>query len=306
MRTLFCIFTALGFVFLAVVESSAHLRSDKTFVAVQVPIGRPGFSEFIPDGDTSEWANIDPSFWITHEDLIMIGEWSEAIDPSDLALRIIIGWSPVTNKIYWFEDRFDDVYVGWKMYYIEETVAFGVDADHSGGRFQNFGLDVDPDRHGSSHAQHWQYFVIGEDPVWLWGAATWVNVSPYSEFGWSFDGELGDSGNLIVEMAVTPFDDLNPEGIDQSVVHTLKEGEIIGIGFTVEDTDYLAGPDEEQIGIQQGNGGYYTVGGAHVFQNADTFNDFTLLPFDPEQWVTLDGSSVESDTWGRIKATFSN
>ena len=37
MKTLFAVFTALGFVLLTVGTSSAHLRLDETFVAPRVP-----------------------------------------------------------------------------------------------------------------------------------------------------------------------------------------------------------------------------------------------------------------------------
>ena len=305
MKKIFPIFIALGFVVFAASLSSAHVGPD--YFAVQVPIeGTPGMPSnimtIVHDGDPSEWANVDPKFWITHDELVE-GIFDHGVNPADLGVRVIIGWSPITNKVYWFEDRFDDVYVGWAADFPQETVVLGIDANHSGGQYQIPGWDGDPDRFGSAQAQDYRYFLIREDPVWLWGAATWVNVAPYSGFGWSFDGDLGDPGNLIVEMGVTPFDDLNFAGIDQSIVHTLQEGSIIGLGFAIEDADALG--DDCCLMAPTGGGTYMSNGGnTGLYGRADFFNDFILLPFDPEQWVI--NSAVEKDTWGRIKSTFSN
>ena len=281
--------------------SSAHIGPD--YFAVQVPIeGTPGMPSnimtIVHDGDPVEWANVDPEFWITHDELVE-GIFDHGVNPADLAVRVIIGWSPITNKVYWFEDRFDDVYVGWAKDFPRETGLLGIDADHSGGRYHG-GVD----RYDGAFAQDYRYFLIREDPVWLWGAATWVNVAPYAEIGWTFDGDLGDSGNLIVEMGVTSFDDLNFAGIDQSILHTLQEGSIIGLGFAVEDADALG---DDCCGMVPDGGSYLSNGGnTGLYGRADFFNDFALLPFDPEQWVTLDGTAVAPDTWGRIKSTFSN
>ncbi len=308
MKKILSIVLGLGFLLLAASFSYAHLGED--FFAVQVPIDGtvgilPNTQRLVHDGDPSEWANVDPAFWITHEDLVE-NQNEQGVNAADLAERIIIGWSPITNKVYWFEDRFDDVYVGWAKDSPQESVELGIDADHSGGQYMRMQtVDLDGDRWNGSHAQNYRYFVIREDPVWHWGNATWVNVAPYAAFGWSFDGDLGDPGTLIVEMGVTVFDDLDPAGIETSVVHqfTQEDGEnnaVMGIGFQVQDADNL----ERCCGMVTSGGGNYTSNGGSTTlnQNTDFFNDFIMLSFDPDQWVTV--TAVESDTWGRIKSSF--
>ena len=293
MKKIFPIFMVLGFVLFAASMSSAHLGADR--FAVQVPNGTDMagiYQNFVADGDDSEWEMIPPTFWWTHEDAFQLWEGSELIDASDLALRVILGWNEATNHVIWFEDRYDDVYVGWVADFIQETVELGIDGGHSGGRYMQMNLDdLDSNRFDAAFAQNWRYFVIRENPVWLWGAATWVNVAPYSDFGWSFDGNLGDPGNLIAEMAVTPFDDLDPAGIQTSIVHDLTAGEVIGVGINVQDVDMIGSINDpnQQGGVQQTNGGYYTSGGEQVGKFADTFLDVTLLPFDPSIWVRVDG-----------------
>ena len=301
MKKTIAICVALGIVMFAASMSYAHLGED--FFAVQLPISTMDRMNIVHDGDPAEWANVDPAFWITHEDLVENMN-EQGVNAADLAERIIIGWSPETDKIYWFEDRFDDVFVNGVSDFPQEGVEWGTDADHSGGRYMNHsedGATLD-----GKHAQQYRYFFFRDDPVWHWGNATWVNVAPYAEIGWSFDGgELGNSGNLIVEMGVTVFDDLDSAGgIGTSVVHDFlpEHGDnyVIGMGFAVMDADNLV----DCCGMIATGGGYYTSNGGSTTLNQDTdfFNDFTLLSYDPDQWVTV--TAVESDTWGRIKSSF--
>jgi len=112
-KTMSCSFLALSFVLFTVVASSAHLRTDRNWAAVQVPIGVDGIRDVQMDGDISEWDNVPSVFWVTHEDLIetVTGTQGDP-DPSNLAERIIFGWSPVTNILYFMEERFDDFFYG--------------------------------------------------------------------------------------------------------------------------------------------------------------------------------------------------
>ena len=162
----------------------------------------------------------------------------------------------------------------------QENIEFGVDADHSGGQYMNLGsVDLDPARWDGSQGQTYRYYLNREDPLWHWGSATWADKPPYTDIGWSFDGTVGGEGNQTVELAVTPFDDLNSDGIDVSVVHTLVEGEIVGIGFAVKDSD-----DPNDRGY---DGGWWTNShAAEIYFNADAFTDYILMPFEPEIWVS--------------------
>ncbi len=341
MKTLFAIFTALGFVLFTVSMGSAHLRLDETFVAPRVP------DDIEVDGDGSEWQLLPRQYYLTHDDLKeTIKGGFDTPNPASLAVKVAIGWSPVTNMIYFLEERFDDHsnarltaddrnehlefsidanHSGGRYVFYSQDVdparwdgsddhsnarltaddrnehlAFGIDADHSGGVYMKlYTEDIDPARWDGSHAQNYRYYLNREEPIWHWGSATWAVKPPYAFIGWSFDGEVGGEGVQTVELAVTPFDDLNSEGIDQSVVHTLTAGEIVGIVFAVKDND---NPDDPGY-----DGGWWSIShnSASGYKgDADLFTDYILLDFDPSIWVP--GTAVESDTWGRIKSTFSN
>ncbi len=182
MKTILGIFTALGFVLFAISTGSAHLRSDRNFVAVQVPIGTNEFQNIELDGDLSEWANVPSEFWVTHDDLIETVRGLGDPDSSNLSERIIVGWSPVTNLIHTMEDRYDDVSLSFAGVDVREMLEWVVDADHSGGQYQLMqDLDVDPDRYNSAQAQNYHYFLNRENPIWFWGAAAWAGLPPYAD-----------------------------------------------------------------------------------------------------------------------------
>lgn len=103
-RVIFFAFFAAGFSLLTFSNSSAHLRPDQNYAVVQVPIGVDGIRDVQMDGDISEWDNVPSVFWVTHEDLIetVTGTQGDP-DPSNLAERIIFGWSPETNLLYFME-----------------------------------------------------------------------------------------------------------------------------------------------------------------------------------------------------------
>ncbi len=304
MKKIVSIGLVLGVVLLAASMSYAHMGED--FFAVQVPIDMMSpVQNVVLDGDESDWDMVDPAFWITHDDLVE-NQNEQGINSADLAERIIIGWSPESNMVYWFEERFDDCWWGMDAAAGQEGVELVIDADHSGGQYNRMQtVDEDPARWNGSHAQNWRYYPAREDPVWHWGNATWVFVAPFAEFGWSWDGtENSGPGTATIEMSVTAFDDLNPTGIGDSIVHQFTEADgdekVIGLGFMVQDTDCTTGLAKTGM-VNSGGGNYTSNGGSTTMnQNADFINDFTLLSFDQDQWPT----AVESDTWGRIKSSF--
>jgi hypothetical protein len=307
MKRAFSAFTVLGFLLLTFSTSWAHLRADKNFAVVQVPIGEDGIRDVQMDGDISEWDNVPSVFWVTHEDLIetVTGTQGDP-DPSNLAERIIFGWSPETNLLYFMEEKFDDTFYGTFDNNFD-TVEICLDFDHSGDAiFANVAsADLDPERWEGAGAQNYRYQLHQENHMWLWGAASWAGVEPYSGAKWSFDGDInGGSGTLYMENWFTPFDDLptSSTGIDDEgvITHTMVAGEIMGIGFAVQDDDN---------GSEGSYNGYWTNSGdTELYFKATAFVDYVLLPYDAEIWVAGDNvaSAVESDSWGRIKSGFSH
>ena len=96
---------------------------------------------------------------------------------------------------------------------------------------------------------------------------------------------------------LTPFDNLNWNGIDQSTIGTLVEGTITGFHFTIIDDD-----DQEIAGYE----GYWTLSGAtDSYFQGDLLSDFFLAPIDPDiDWGASSHSCGSNYSWGRLKSTF--
>ncbi len=308
MKKAVVVLSLLALVCISFAPSEAHLRLDRNWAAVQVPIGVDGIRDVEMDGDISEWDNVPSIFWLTHDDLIetVTGTQGDP-DPSNLAERIIFGWSPETNLLYFMEERFDDLFYG-TIDNNFDSVEVTLDFDHSGdSQFQALPGDtgLDADRWEGALSQNYRYQLQNENQMWLWGAASWAGVEPYSGVGWDFEGDInGGAGTLFMEMWFTPFDDLptNSTGIDDAdvLVHTLAAGEIMGIGVAVQDDD---------DGAEGNYNGYWTNSGdTELYFKATSMVDYVLLPYDESIWVPGDdmgGTAVESDSWGNIKASFS-
>jgi len=164
-KTTISVFLLLGFVLFTFSGSSAHLRPDQNFAAVQVPLNQAGVLDYSPDGDVSEWANVPSIFWVTHDMMVETVRNIGDPDASNLAVKVIVGWHPDTDQIIMMEDRFDDAFFGTFDGY-QETIEFVIDADHSADpqffNVQDIGLD--PDRYSGALTQNYRYQLWNEPP----------------------------------------------------------------------------------------------------------------------------------------------
>jgi hypothetical protein len=301
-------FAVLGLVVFSFTTSSAHLRQDRNWAIVQVPIDEAGVRDVQMDGDIGEWDNVPSVFWLTHNDLIetVTGTQGDP-DPGNLGERIIFGWSPKTNILYFMEDRFDDFFWG-TIDNNFDTVEVMLDFDHSADPiFQNVAsADLDPERWEGALSQNYRYQLHQENQMWIWGGAPWAGTEPYAGVRWSYDGELvGGPTTIHMEMWFTPFDDLptSSKGIDDTdppvIVHEMKEGEIMGVGLSVQDDD---------DGAEGRYNGYWTNSGdTEIYFKATAMVDYVFLPYNADIWVAGENvTAVEEDSWGSIKSSFSN
>lgn len=269
--------------------SWAHLPVDVVFPAVHFPDAN------VPtiDGNLVDWDVIPEGYWINHEQLTEtvkgVGtDW----DATDLALRAIVGYNPNTNKLYVMEDRFDDqiwVTTGW------EPMEMVFDADHSGGMFNVWPDVEDQDQKDLLHGSHAQNYGFNQGGPGLnhWGKAQWITNPPYGQFAKSQTVDEGGEGQFFAEYQLTGFDNLNWNGIDQSTIHQLTEGDVTGFHFTIIDSDV------------ETYEGYWTLSGAtDSYFQGDLLSDFFLAPIDTDIPWENQQTAVESASWGRIKSTF--
>ena len=278
-----------------------HYPEGVTFFAFQWPEGY----EPVMDGDLSEWEMI-PKAYIQDISHFFEVSYNSAPDPSNLDIkRCIVGWSESQNKLYFVAEVFDDVHKVTRTgittagnIWIDDFFDIMVDADHSGGKYRSF-ESIEPE-----HPRRWdgaqaiQYILSvpppDDRPFEIYNYATWNYAPPWSEVGWNHV-ELPSEGGSITsyECALIAFDDLNWMGPDQSKIHNLEQGEVIGVNVALGDWDL----DPKYID------GYWSLSPkTKTYKLAERLTDFLLAPV--EERIFEGATAVESVTWGRIKAGF--
>ena len=104
------------------------------------------------------------------------------------------------------------------------------------------------------------------------------------------------SDNSIVSCSnVMSFDDIHPDGVDQSIQHNWVEGSIVGIEVNWGDKDADPGAYDDAY--------WSGFGGVGASKDADQFGDYLLAPIE-EGLPDTRATAVESSTWGQIKSSF--
>ena len=123
-----------------------------------------------------------------------------------------------------------------------------------------------------------------------WGHyGDWYVLPPYAGGGGRRFGEQPTI--TVTEFYVTPFDRMLWNDEENSQASELNPGQIIGFSITIRDNDE---PDEFTI---------LDLPSLEAVISADAFVDGLLLGLDGEISQVKD-TAVESDSWGRIKASF--
>ena len=252
------------------------------------------------DADISDWEDVVGDASLTPEDFFAdptVGEGAQ-YNPADMDYRLWLGWNETNNRLYLAAERIDDVYINeysggapatvWQY----DSVEFMVDGDHSGGQY-NFNnsetmTDEEKARNQNSQAQKWNAIFDAPDGRILGypGRAEWLNSIPLSDGGGGSTG--GGPTVSILEIYVTPYDDIIFADQEGSRATDLEAGNIIGLQIAMPDFD------EEP----QKYRGYHTLSGqAATFRFAERFVDARLVSTD-------EATAVADLSWARIKASF--
>ena len=254
------------------------------------------------DGTLEDWPDLIRTSGLTGIDFSDTGMAGGVPDPLDLEYRVLMAWSPPTQRIYVGVERVDDVYVnnyahdGWNggLVYFQDSVTFMVDGDHSGGVYgwTPGGPEYTEAEYLSlvnRTAQSYEAIAVaGSKPsVSLFAmleSAPWVNDPPFADGGGM---EIGEAPNLsVIEFYVTPFDELLWDNQSGSQVSQLESGKLIGFAIDMPDFDEAPGTYESR---------FIYPGPSPPYFDANCFADGELLA--PP--VT---TAVSRDSWARIKA----
>jgi hypothetical protein len=90
------------------------------------------------------------------------------------------------------------------------------------------------DAHFSMHGVQAQNYhimtpAVGKDWALAWGCNSYVRNLPYANAAHSYNFKPGESGKLVLELRITPFDYVGCEGPQKTVESVLTEDKLIGM-----------------------------------------------------------------------------
>lgn len=268
-------------------------KPDVTYKVFQFPADK------IPriDGDTGDWAIVPDRYVVGTDQLRDDSGKHPRPNPKTLDVRVRVGWVKGLNRLYFLYEAYDDYWDFSQPGLHNDTFEIVVDGDASGGPLIDKGHKEfwTPDRVGEAaaapdarisvdeahwaihgvHAQNYHTFTpaVNKDWALAWGAPSWVKELPWANAATSFHGKPGESGKLVLEFWITPFDYAGPEGPQRAVESVLAENKIIGLAWAIIDYDDVRAP---------GNNGFWNLSPKHtMYGHASELCAFRLMPLEP-------------------------
>ena len=242
----------------------------------------------VMDGDLSDWEILPPESILdfnAHVDVV--NEPPLTHDMADLHIvRAAVGWNDKQNLLYFMAEIYDDSLLFYKedpdsldsfhsrltgdYVHGSDIWEIVIDADHGAEPVRYFSENPQREmRYRSAFTQNYHLYIPplnGYYWWWLYGKSSWARDEKYSKVGWKTEAKHEQAGTVTYECYLTPFDDLHPDGPEQSEVHDLQEGDIIGLSWAFLDRD-------------PGGVGFWSL--SHTFEmccQGDNQNDFRLMP----------------------------
>lgn len=256
----------------------AAVQAQKKFQIFQFPANQ------IPriDGDKSDWDMVPESYVVGTDEMWDDSGKHEGLDKKSIDIRVKVGWVKGMNRLYFLYEAYDDYWDFSKSDLHHDIFEIVVDGDQSGGPLideQHPNQNIDKwDRyfyyHGV-HAQNYHIYTPAEGMDWAlaWGSQPWIKDLPYANAAYNYNFKPGESGKLVLEFWITPFDYAGPEGPVRAVESSLKEGKDIGLCWAVIDYDDVN---------SRGNNGFWNLSKEHkMYGQANFLRYFTLMPLEP-------------------------
>lgn len=281
------------------------LLSVAMLMSVQVgALERPGVefkvfqfpADMIPriDGDTSDWDMV-PDDYVVGTDQIKDTVRNTSMDRADLDVSITVGWVKGMNQLYFLYEAYDDYWDFSHPDLHNDIFEIVLDADLSGGALIPSALPeadqqiIQPGTWSGYtfqgvQAQNYHIFTPAVDKHWamIWGCQPWLQELPWSNAAYAYDFQPGESGNLVLEFWVTPFDYAPYEGPSRAVISKLVENAIIGLSWSI--LDYDNGDAEFMQYDSFSNLSQKTS----MYGNASDLVAFRLMPIEPQLRAPLE------------------
>ncbi len=255
-------------------------RTNEIFRVFQFPADK------IPtiDGQTNDWQLVPESYVIGSDQLVDDNGKHRVSDASSPRIRVKVGWVKGLNRLYFLYEADDDYWDFADPGLHNDTFEVVVDGDLSGGPLiEKFApakaligqWETYFTLHGT-HAQNYHIFTPAEGKDWCmaWGPAQWIKELPYANSACAYPFRPGESGHLVLEFWITPFDYAGAEGPARAVESKLLENKLIGLSFAVIDYDDVHSGDT--------NNGFWNLSRHHtMYGQADQLCLFRLMPLEP-------------------------
>ena len=281
--------------FLMLFPANALERPDVTFKIFQFPPDK------IPriDGDADDWAIVPDSYAIGMdqlEDTLAPGGHGTDRDPKDLDVKVKVGWVKGLNRLYFLYEAYDNYWDFSRPDLHNDIFEIVVDGDLSGGPLIDIYhrdvwtkeavgemADLDPRISSSDayfsyqgdQAQNYHIFTPAEGKDWAmdWGCAQYTKELPYANHAMKYNFKPGESGKLVLEFWITPFDYAGCEGPERSVETPLTENKLIGLSWAVLDYDDVHSEKHH----------FWNLSHKHTFfGNSSQLVAFRLMPLEPQ------------------------
>jgi len=236
------------------------------------------------DGNSDDWDIVPAGYEIGSYLLRDDEKKHSAPDPANLDVKVKVGWVKGMNKLYFLYEAYDNYWDFSKVGLHHDIFEIVVDADQSGGPLiEQFHPNPDLNNtweayfnfHGV-HAQNYHIFTPAEGEDWClaWGSQPWIKELPYANAAYKYDFRPGESGKLVLEFWITPFDYAGPEGPVRAVESVLEEGRDIGLCWAVIDFDDVNA---------RSNNGFWNLSEHHtMYGNASQLRTFRLMPLEQQ------------------------
>lgn len=276
-------------------------RPDVTFKVFQFP------PTMIPriDGNDDDWAMVPDSYAIGMDQLENTeapGGHGTERDPKDLDVKVKVGWVKGLNRLYFLYEAYDNYWDFSRLDLHNDIFEVVVDGDLSGGPLIDIYhrdvwtaeavgslANIDPrisrsDAYSSFqgvHAQNYHIFTpaVGKDWVMAWECAQYTKELPFANHAINFHFKPGESGKLILEFWITPFDYAGCEGPQRAVESVLTENKLIGMSWAVIDYDDVNSNKRKFWNLSHKQ---------TFFGNASELVGFRLMPLEPQFQKPID------------------
>jgi hypothetical protein len=270
------------------------------------------------DGKIDDWKIVGDEYVIGSNQLSdTVRGLGTNIDPKNFNCKVRVGWVKGLNRLYFLYEAYDNFWKFDTNDLLNDIFEVVVDGDLSGGPLiPSMRTDLKMDfwdgyLFQGVMAQNYHIFTPAKGKDWCmeWGCQQYAKDLPWANHAYNYNFKSGQSGKLVLEFWITPFD-YAPYDVTQGIVESkLKENTIIGLSWSVLDYDADNIKEGEYTGFM--NLSQKTT----MYGDASDLVAFRLMPLEKKFHAPLEANwtftivdmdrrlvSFKDQTYGQVKS----